>query len=394
MRERKGFVTYRTIAQTGYDSDLIARVEAKGGLYNSHLHLDRSGTLLSSEAPLSGLKGSELSSISLQTKHSLIERIHESELYYKENLRGRLREFLTGMAQGGTTKADSSADVTGGPLDLLALETLLELKREMSAVIQLRVGAYSPLGFRDDEPRRWERFSQAALQADFLMSLPERDDNQRYPEHIGFSNSVRRVLELGFELEKDIQIHVDQQNHELESGGEQVLEIMDSLEPPIRSKVWLVHLISPSSYEEARFNRLVDSMRNHDVGVIVCPSAAISMRQFRSLQGPTRNSIARVLELLAAGIDVRLGSDNFMDITSPAGTLDLFKEVFVLSHALRFFDPDVLSSLAAGQKLSAYEIELVQAHIERNYEEEKIAVSFLESSAKNAGGPPGVAPTQ
>ena len=99
MRERKGFVTYRTIAQTGYDSDLIARVEAKGGLYNSHLHLDRSGTLLSSEAPLSGLKGSELSSISLQTKHSLIERIHESH--------DRVKDFNVSQAHVGRGKIRS-----------------------------------------------------------------------------------------------------------------------------------------------------------------------------------------------------------------------------------------------------------------------------------------------
>ena len=34
-------------------------------------------------------------------------------------------------------------------------------------------------------------------------------------------------------------------------------------------------------------------------GVICCPGAAISMRQYRPLMSPTFNSIARVLELLA-----------------------------------------------------------------------------------------------
>lgn len=83
--------------------------------------------------------------------------------------------------------------------------------------------------------------------------------------------------------------------------------------------VWLVHVISPSTYDESRFHALIEGLLDRNVGVICCPSAAISMRQVRPFSAPTHNSIARVLEMLAAGVQVRIGSDNVCDITSPAG---------------------------------------------------------------------------
>ena len=87
------------------------------------------------------------------------------------------------------------------------------------------------------------------------------------------------------------------------------------------------------------------------------------MRQLRPIAAPTHNSIPRVLELLAAGIYVRLGSDNICDITSPAGTCDLINEVFILANVLRYYDIDILSSLAAGIRLDTKQCARVKEHL-------------------------------
>ena len=55
--------------------------------------------------------------------------------------------------------------------------------------------------------------------------------------------------------------------------------------------------------------------------------------------------------MLAAGVQVRIGSDNLCDITSPAGTVDLMDEIFVLANAVRFYDSEVLALIAAGKPL-------------------------------------------
>jgi adenosine deaminase len=130
--------------------------------------------------------------------------------------------------------------------------------------------------------------------------------------------------------------------------------------------VWAVHMISPTRYSEPRHQRLVEALLEHNVGVICCPSAAIGMRQLRPLLSPTDNSIPRLLELGAAGVHVRLGTDNIADICSPSTTADLLDEVFVLSAAIRYYQVDVLARLAAGQPLSEEERERVRAHLRQN----------------------------
>jgi hypothetical protein len=98
------------------------------------------------------------------------------------------------------------------------------------------------------------------------------------------------------------------------------------------------------------------------------------MRQFRPVAAPTHNSIARVLDLLAAGIPVRVGSDNICDITSPAGTTDLAMELFVLANTIRFYDLEILAKLGAGLALDAADRGRIIDHLERDAAEVRKAL--------------------
>jgi cytosine/adenosine deaminase-related metal-dependent hydrolase len=373
-------VTFRLTAETGFHAALRAKIESRGGLFNAHLHLDRSGTLSFVEAYLRRQAVSTTSAISLQAKHGLMSVVHDSALYTSEALTSRIGEFLDAMARIGTTRIDTTVDVTEDGLGLTALQAFLDLKSTFADRLDVRVGAYNPLGFRDDEPSRWDLLLGAAESADFIAALPERDDTTRYPDHVGFDRSVRMVVELAARTGKEVHIHVDQANHQCEDASERVLDVLDDIEHDLRdAQVWFIHAISPSAYDDVRFQHLVERMVHHRVGVLVCPSAAISMRQVRAISGPTRNSIARVLDFSAAGIPVRIGSDNICDITSPAGTLDLMNEIFVLSHALRYFDVDYLAAVATGSALTDDERERVRHHLDANVLEEQRVIDFLKS---------------
>jgi cytosine deaminase len=358
---------------TPFFSELARRIATLGGIFNAHLHIDRTGTYDETLAMLATSSGTEVSALSLSQKHAVIPAIHASPCYEPRLLGARVQHYVDLMCELGTTRADTVVDVTIDRVARSAFDTLLAIRDGSRDRIDFRVGAYSPLGFRDDEPQRWNLLRDAAAEADFLGSLPERDDPSRSPGHIGFEESCRRVLLLAAELGKPVHIHVDQQNHDMETGSECVVRIMRELGLHQRRDaeplVWLVHAISPSTYEESRFQRLVDNMVDCSVGIICCPSAALSMRQYRPLLSPTYNSIARVLDFLAAGIHVRLGSDNICDITSPAGTPDLIDEVFVLCNAIRYYDIDILAKLAAGRALEAADRQRIQAHLAADAEE-------------------------
>jgi cytosine deaminase len=358
--------------ETPFFLELRDRIRAYGGIFNAHLHLDRSGTYHDTNELLSaGTTGAETSSLSLSAKHSIIPAIHASHCYDDEELSKRVNDFLDLMVNAGTTRADTLVDVTSDRVKLSALRQFLALKREWHGTLDLQVGAYSPLGYKDSEPERWEILTEGAAIADFIGALPERDDHADYPDHIGFDEHCRRMLLLSQQLDKPLHIHVDQKNFPLEDGTERLIRIIRELGMPSPAAgkepmIWLIHVISPSTYDEARFRKLLDSMAEHRLGVICCPSAAISMRQIRPVLTPTYNSIARILDFLAAGIPVRVGSDNICDITSPAGTADMLDELFVLCNAIRFYDIEILAKLGAGRQLDPAETARIREHLKRD----------------------------
>lgn len=350
-----------------YDK-LTDEIKQLGGMHNAHLHLDRAGTIADKYLP-SDNNILDTSYVSLHAKHAMINQLHSGPAYDQEDLSERINHALDIMVTCNTRRADSLVDVTADRVGLSALETMASIKTARANEIELNIGAYSPLGFTDTDPARWEIFKAGAQQADFIAALPEADDTVDYPDHIGFEEHCKRTLELAQELDCVLHVHTDQRNDERERGTELLLDVAKDMGIKKGSEepwLWVVHMISPSTYDDARFNRLVENMLEFNVGLICCPSAAIGMRQFRPLPTPTYNSIPRVLELLQAGVPVRLASDNIADICSPTTTANLIDEVFVLSAAIRFYHIGILAALACGKKLSEEQQQLIKDHLEHN----------------------------
>lgn len=353
-----------------YFDRLRAEVQRLGGLHNAHLHLGRAYTLDVPMASGGGSGGAPSSHVSLPDKHDLISVLHASEAYRPARLRQRLTCAFEELVAAGTRVADTLVDVTDDGLDMSALDVTLGLSLDFEDRVAVRAAAYNPLGFRDDRPRRWELLEAAAERAHFVAGLPEIDDHRRNPEHVGFEESCVRLLDLAARLDTFVHLHMDQRHEPGEDGTETLVEIVRRGHGPRPSdgepRIWAVHVISPSSYAEERFERLVDGLLETGIGVICCPTAALGMRQLRPLTTPTGNSIARVLELAAAGVPVRLGSDNVCDLFSPSTTTDLVDEVYVLSAAVRYYDIGILAKLATGTPLDDDDRAVLREHLERN----------------------------
>jgi hypothetical protein len=85
--------------------------------------------------------------------------------------------------------------------------------------------------------------------------------------------------------------------------------------------------------------------------------------------------------MAAAGVHVRLGSDNICDITSPAGTPDLMHEIYVLCNALRYYDVEILAKFSAGLRLDAADRLRLQRHLA---EDRREIAAILESRTAQA----------
>lgn len=359
-----------------------------GGYHNAHVHLDRANTLTDGYVEHGRMRVLENSHIALQQKHKLIATVHEGPAYAPDDIDRRVREALDTMVGVHTRRVDSMVDVTPDRVGTDALHQLRGIATEYAGRIDVRLAAYTPFGFRDDKPRQWQIFEEGAKHADFLGSLPEADDVDDYPGHIGFEEHCRRMHDLSRRTGKMLHVHTDQLNIPEEDGTERLIEIVRDegvLAPGEDPQIWAVHAISPSTYDDARWDRYVEGLRDTNIGIICCPSAAIGMRQFRSRLTPTYNSIVRVLDLAVAGVPVRLGSDNIADMCSPSTTADLTEEVFVLSAALRYYKVEILAKFAVGQTLSDDERAEVAEHLRMNDAEIAKRLDRWKSAAARRG---------
>lgn len=340
-------------------------------MFNAHLHLDRAGTMDASYLDRADHDPSVQTHVSLHRKQALIEALHAGPAYRSEDLHARVSCWLDAMIACNTRRADTLVDVTADGIELSALQTLASLQLERRQEIDLRLGAYSPFGFRDDQPERWRIFEEGAREADFIGAFPEADDHSEYPEHIGFAEHCRRMLQLAADLRKSIHVNVDQRNYPEEDGAEKLVKALREFGPEpfqfgadAEPTVWIVRAISSAVYDDERFQKLTEDLLAFNVGVICCPSATPGMRELHPAPAPTGRSILRVLEWLAAGLHIRLASGNIADLCSSSATANLMDEVFLLSAALRFYDPRVLAPLAAGWPLNDEERALVTQHLQ------------------------------
>ena len=344
------------VYKTKFQADLRKLTKQRGGALNAHAHLDRAETLDEIYLADKGLDPMKASTYPLGMKQSLTGDLHTGPAYRTDDLRKRMSRLLGSMYRDFDVREVWSAIDTTADIGRRAFDVALQLRDELKDSIAFRVGAYPIFGFKDDEPDRWKVFEDAARDADFLTGLPERDEKEG---HVGYKEHMRRILYLAAELDRPVHMHVDQANDPDESGTEELVHATDYCIPPGMRRmkdgsprVWAVHAISPSCYDEERFNDLLDGLYGTGVGVICCPTAAISMKQKRDIMTPTHNSVARVLEMMNHRVPVRLGSDNIADVFVPAGSPDMYEEVKELTNYVRFYVPEIWSKVLAGEELN------------------------------------------
>ena len=339
-----------------YDKILLDDVRNLGGFHNAHAHWDRADTLCDKYLRHINTTPLEASSLPLSAKQDLTGDLHTGLAYTKDDLEERMVRVMQRCMVYGTTRFDTCIDATPDIADdgLLAFNVAMSLKAKFAGTVDIRIAPNPIFGFKEGSGR-WEVFAEAAKRADFLSCLPEKDDGKK-DGRIGFRRHIRKVLELGCELHKEVHLHLDQANDPNEAGTETLIEGLRWLDQPQIPNhkgpvVWVIHMISPSGYSEARYAKLIDDLLTNNIGVIVCPTAAISMRQLRPINAPLHSSIARVMELVKRRVPVRLGTDNICDVYVPQGDGDMLTEIKMAGHAVRFHIPYVWAKLGAGVAL-------------------------------------------
>ncbi|MCX6800197.1 MAG: hypothetical protein NT091_03555, partial [Candidatus Falkowbacteria bacterium] len=241
------------------------------GWCDGHVHLDRVFTFEADFFP-TGTPVSETADLPLPLKQDFIGGLHNGPAYSEESLKSRMEHQIKRAVTFGTRELWAITDTTPD-IKLRAFNIALSLKEQYKDKIHIFVGSYPVFGFKNPEvnPDRLDCLISTMGKADFIVGLPEKDEE---PTRIGFKGHVNLLLELGFKHQKEVHIHADQANTAHSNDSLRVIECLEGLVPeklnwyiaPKQSpKLWLVHVISPSSYAPEKFTRLVRLLVKYNI---------------------------------------------------------------------------------------------------------------------------------
>jgi cytosine/adenosine deaminase-related metal-dependent hydrolase len=154
------------------------------------------------------------------------------------------------------------------------------------------------------------------------------------------------ILSIAKNLGKPVDVHVDQENNPDENETE--LLALKAIEHGMEGRVRAVHSVSLAAKDQGERKRIMRLAKDAGLGFIVCPSAALSMKQLQ-MYAPLHNSIAPVEELVSNGLPVYLGVDNIHDLFMPLVDGDMWTECRFLMEACRYYELETVAGIATDK---------------------------------------------
>ncbi|MBD3388207.1 MAG: amidohydrolase family protein [Candidatus Altiarchaeales archaeon] len=286
------------------------------GFVNVHTHLDKAD-LLSKMSPDQYGK-------SLEENRELLKALKKN--YRVEEIRERAGRVIDEFIANGVTAIRTQVDVdaTGG---LKPLEALTQLRDASRA--ELQICAFPQEGvLREDCLGRVEDALKSG--ADLLGGLPlVEKTREEQLQHIEV------LCELAVKHDVDLEVQVDESNN----PEDFLLPVLaeKTIEYGLQGRVSATHCISLSAVDDKIAQETIRLVKEAMMNVIVTPSANMITRfdTADDVHSRASNSITRVKELLAAGVNVAVGTDNIRDIFYPLGNCSMLRELHVLASATR-----------------------------------------------------------
>lgn len=144
---------------------------------------------------------------------------------------------------------------------------------------------------------------------------------------------LRWVFEMASSHNVDIDLHVD------ETEDPRHLMIRDVLDLTERhgyqGRVTVGHLCSLGVVSRTQADPIIRRLKELRINVVALPASNLFLQGRGRRRSPLRG-LTRVKDLLAAGVNVSVASDNVRDAFCPYGTADLFQAALLLAHAAQF----------------------------------------------------------
>jgi cytosine deaminase len=172
-----------------------------------------------------------------------------------------------------------------------------------------------------------EEFRKASLIADVIGMIPHGE--RTFMEGV---ESVKLAFSLAKENNKMIDGHVDETDDPNSRFTEELVK--EAIRNSMGEKVTISHMTASHSYDSWYFDKLMSMMVSSKVNVVSNPIVSMHL-QGRYDSYPKRRGVARIRQMMKAGINVALGTDNIADMIYPLGEgnmLRVAQEAFLVDH--------------------------------------------------------------
>ncbi len=241
---------------------------------------------------------------------------------------------------------------------LLAVEALLQVKRQVAPYIDMQLVAFPQDGVLR-APGALDNLKRALdMGVDVVGGIPHFERTMQHG-----ADSVRLLCELAAERGLLVDMHCDESDDPLSRHVETLAAETHRL--GLHGRVTGSHLTSMHSMDNYYVSKLIPLMAEAQLHVVSNPLINITL-QGRHDTYPKRRGMTRVPELLAAGINVAFGHDCVMDPWYSLGSGDMLEVAHMGLHvaqmtsqaAMRQCFKAVTTAPARAMQLADYGLEV------------------------------------
>ncbi|MBT4121854.1 amidohydrolase family protein [bacterium] len=311
--------------------EMLTSIKKEGGFVNCHAHFDKAYYI--------DKEGLDKTMVDMEAKWNMSDDIKRSST--QEEIEQRIRWALDTLVEQGCKLTASFIDAYQA-VGHKAIDAANVVKEEYKDKIEFLTITQPLGGLNDSEARKL--YEEITAKADIAGGLPSKDrpDDKENYDHL---------FSIAKNLGKKVHVHIDQENNPNEKDTEVLLEY--AKKHNYGDKTVGIHVLSVSAQPKSYRMKIYKEMASIGMSAVVCPSAALAMRQLDEFTSPVHNSIANVPEMLEAGVVVGLGVDNVYDFYQPFVDADMWLEMRMLQEACRYYNYEDLVKIACanGKKI-------------------------------------------
>ncbi len=292
------------------------QIDGRGGLClrplsDSHIHLDKSGTVSAGTKPPS----------TLEEAIAAMANVKRSAKSQPAQLSERMVRTLRGLRAKGTRYVRALVDVdeTWG---LAGFEGALAARKTIDGAMKIKIIAFAQEGMTD---RVADFLTEAASGG--ADAIGAHTDIEADP-----TNHIKTAARIARQAKLPLEVHVDEPGTAEHFKLPIVFEHAGDI-----PGLTLVHCLSLGKQPFAEQNRWIARIKDSGATVVIAPSVLLFGLP-----------LAPVDKLIDAGIPVGLGSDNLQDVFVPMGTGRLLETVRTIAFAARLNRIEWMTSLLQG----------------------------------------------